>query len=94
MKKATELSRRVAESDVAAILLQGETGTGKDLFATRSITLLSVPISPISRSTVRHFPQLCIESELFGYEKGAFTDAKQRKEGLFEQAAGRYDLSG
>jgi len=88
MKKATELSRRVAESDVAAILLQGETGTGKDLFA-RAIHYASERANkPYLAINCAALPATLIESELFGYEKGAFTDAKQRKEGLFEQAQG------
>ena len=88
MKKAIELSRRVAESDVAAILLQGETGTGKDLFA-RAIHYASERASrPYLAINCAALPATLIESELFGYEKGAFTDAKQRKEGLFEQAQG------
>ena len=88
MKKATELSRRVAESDVAAILLQGETGTGKDLFA-RAIHYASDRANkPYLAINCAALPATLIESELFGYEKGAFTDAKQRKEGLFEQAQG------
>lgn len=88
MKKAVELARRVAESDVPAILLQGETGTGKDLFA-RAIHYTSGRSDfPYLAINCAALPATLIESELFGYEKGAFTDAKQRKEGLFEQAQG------
>ncbi|MEZ5344622.1 MAG: sigma-54 dependent transcriptional regulator [Pyrinomonadaceae bacterium] len=88
IKKAITTARKVAESDVSSILLNGETGTGKDLFA-RAIHFGSdrrdAPYLAINCAAL---PATLIESELFGYEKGAFTDAKSRKEGLFEQANG------
>ena len=88
MQKAKDLARRVAESDVASILLNGATGTGKDLFA-RAIHFASERASaPYLAINCAALPATLIESELFGYEKGAFTDAKARKEGLFEQAHG------
>lgn len=88
MKKAIELARRVAESDVSSILLNGETGTGKDLFA-RAIHYASDRAdAPYLAINCAALPANLIESELFGYEKGAFTDAKAKKEGLFEQAKG------
>lgn len=88
MSRAKELARRVAGSDVPAILLQGETGTGKDLFA-RAIHYASDRANaPYLAINCAALPATLIESELFGYEKGAFTDAKQKKEGLFEQAQG------
>ena len=83
-----ELARRVATSDVGSILLNGETGTGKDLFA-RAIHFASERAdAPYLAINCAALPANLIESELFGYEKGAFTDAKQKKEGLFEQAHG------
>ncbi|MEQ1606276.1 MAG: sigma-54 dependent transcriptional regulator [Pyrinomonadaceae bacterium] len=88
MKKAIDLARRVAVSDVGSILLNGETGTGKDLFA-RAIHFASERAdAPYLAINCAALPANLIESELFGYEKGAFTDAKQKKEGLFEQAHG------
>jgi len=88
MKYAVEMARKVAESDVNAVLLQGETGTGKDLFA-RAIHYASGRADhPYLAINCAALPANLIESELFGYEKGAFTDAKKRKEGLFEQANG------
>lgn len=88
MHGAIDLARRVAESDVSSILLNGETGTGKDLFA-RAIHLASDRANaPYLAINCAALPANLIESELFGYEKGAFTDAKQKKEGLFEQAHG------
>lgn len=88
MKRAIDLANRVAGSDVPAILLQGETGTGKDLFA-RAIHYASERANaPYLAINCAALPATLIESELFGYEKGAFTDARQRKEGLFEQAQG------
>jgi DNA-binding NtrC family response regulator len=88
MKKAIELARRVAGSDVTSILLQGETGTGKDLFARAIHQASERSNKPYLAINCAALPATLIESELFGYEKGAFTDAKQRKEGLFEQAQG------
>jgi two-component system response regulator AtoC len=88
MRKAVELARRVAASDVAAILLQGETGTGKDLFARAIHQASDRSNAPYLAINCAALPATLIESELFGYEKGAFTDAKQKKEGLFEQAQG------
>ena len=88
MRKAVELARRVAESEIASILLQGETGTGKDLFARGIHYASDRSNAPYLAVNCAALPATLIESELFGYEKGAFTDAKQRKEGLFEQAQG------
>jgi two-component system, NtrC family, response regulator AtoC len=88
IKKSIELAQRVAASDVLSILLQGETGTGKDLFA-RAIHYASERANaPYLAINCAALPANLIESELFGYEKGAFTDAKAKKEGLFEQAHG------
>lgn len=88
MESAKDLARRVAASEVGSILLDGETGTGKDLFA-RAIHFASERArAPYLAINCAALPANLIESELFGYEKGAFTDAKSRKEGLFEQAHG------
>ncbi|HMS39793.1 MAG TPA: sigma-54 dependent transcriptional regulator, partial [Pyrinomonadaceae bacterium] len=88
MKKAIELTKRVAASEVGSILLHGETGTGKDLFARAIHSASERRTAPYLAINCAALPANLIESELFGYEKGAFTDAKQRKEGLFEQAQG------
>jgi DNA-binding NtrC family response regulator len=88
IRNSKELAMRVAASDVSSILLNGETGTGKDLFA-RAIHFASErAAAPYLAINCAALPANLIESELFGYEKGAFTDAKQKKEGLFEQAHG------
>ncbi len=88
MLETLALARKVAESEASSVLLQGESGTGKDLIA-KAIHYGSyraeAPFVAINCATL---PANLIESELFGYEKGAFTDAKARKEGLFEQAEG------
>lgn len=88
LKKVIELAQRVAVSDVTSILLHGETGTGKDLFARAIHHCSDRKNDPYLAINCAALPATLIESELFGYEKGAFTDAKQRKEGLFEQAQG------
>lgn len=87
MKKLIELIDKVASSR-STILLQGESGTGKELFS-RYIHAKS------ARNNNRFYaintaavPENLLESELFGYEKGAFTGASQRKIGKFEQANG------
>lgn len=80
------LSRKVAESEVSSVLLQGESGTGKDLVAKAIHYASRRSDGPFVAINCAALPATLIESELFGYEKGAFTDAKARKEGLFEQA--------
>ena len=88
MKKMLGLAAKVAESEVSSVLLQGESGTGKDLVA-KAIHYGSARAErPFVAINCAALPATLIESELFGYEKGAFTDAKARKEGLFEQAEG------
>lgn len=82
------LARKVSTSDVSSVLLQGESGTGKDVIAKAihySSQRFQKPFVAINCAAI---PANLIESELFGYEKGAFTDAKNRKEGLIEQAEG------
>jgi len=82
------LIRQIAQSDATTVLLQGESGTGKDLVA-RVIHFASArakgPFLPVNCVAL---PEHLLESELFGHEKGAFTDAKAQKKGLFEQADG------
>jgi len=89
--KMTELMnfvRKVAASEATTILIQGESGTGKDLIA-KSIHYESnrqeKPFVAINCSAI---PETLMEAELFGHEKGAFTDAKAMKKGLFEAADG------
>jgi two-component system response regulator AtoC len=88
MREMLELAHKVAESEVSSVLLQGESGTGKDLVAKAIHYHSSRSNSPFIAINCAALPGTLIESELFGYEKGAFTDAKARKEGLFEQAEG------
>ena len=88
MTEMITLARKVAESEASSVLLQGESGTGKDLVAKAihySSRRADAPFLAINCAAI---PATLIESELFGFEKGAFTDAKARKEGLFEQAEG------
>ena len=78
---------RVAQCD-ATVLVQGETGTGKELVA-RAIHYLSrrkaAPFVPVNCGAI---PETLVESELFGHARGAFTDAKETREGVIAQARG------
>jgi DNA-binding NtrC family response regulator len=88
MREMLALAHKVAESEVSSVLLQGESGTGKDLVVKAIHYHSSRAEHPFVAINCAAIPGTLIESELFGYEKGAFTDAKARKEGLFEQAEG------
>jgi len=88
MKEMIGLAHKVAMSEVSSVLLQGESGTGKDLVAKAIHYASSRASNPLIQVNCAAIPATLIESELFGYEKGAFTDAKARKEGLLEQAEG------
>jgi DNA-binding NtrC family response regulator len=86
MREMFALARKVAESEVSSVLLQGESGTGKDMVAKAIHYGSRRADGPFIAINCAAIPATLIESELFGYEKGAFTDAKARKEGLLEQA--------
>jgi two-component system response regulator AtoC len=88
MRGMFQLARKVAESEVSSVLLQGESGTGKDMVAKAIHYGSRRADAPLVAINCAAIPSNLMESELFGYEKGAFTDAKARKEGLFEQAEG------
>jgi len=88
MQDLMSFVNKVASSEATTILIQGESGTGKDLIS-RAIHFESrrkdKPLIVINCSAI---PETLMEAELFGHEKGAFTDAKNMKKGLFEQADG------
>jgi two-component system response regulator AtoC len=89
--KMTELMnfvRKVASSEATTILIQGESGTGKDLIAKAIHYESSRHEKPFVAINCSAIPETLMEAELFGHEKGAFTDAKQMKKGLFEAADG------
>ncbi|HBB98643.1 MAG TPA: DNA-binding response regulator [Blastocatellia bacterium] len=88
IREMLAMSQKVAESEVSSVLLQGESGTGKDLVAKAIHYHSNRSDGPFVAINCAALPGTLIESELFGYEKGAFTDAKARKEGMFEQAEG------
>jgi two-component system response regulator AtoC len=86
MKDVLDIAARVARSDKTTVLLQGESGTGKELLA-RAIHYHSPRAEkPIVAINCAAIPENLLESELFGYEAGAFTDARRRKIGLLEKA--------
>ena len=88
MIEVFKLTKICAENDCKTILILGESGTGKELVA-RAIHMHSsrcdAPFIDINCAAI---PDSLLENELFGHEKGAFTDASQREEGIFEYADG------
>jgi transcriptional regulator with PAS, ATPase and Fis domain len=86
LREAVQLARRVSMRGGANILLVGETGTGKEVFARAMHYAGAQPNAPFVAVNCAAIPGTLLESELFGYERGAFTDAKQTKQGLLELA--------
>ena len=85
-REMLEMARKAAESDRTTILIQGESGTGKGVLA-RGIHYNSPRASmPLVELNCAALPDALLESEMFGFEPGAFTDARRRKEGLIERA--------
>src|SRR5579872_5494409 len=86
MREVLNFVRRVAASEAVTILLEGENGTGKDLIA-KTLHYQSLrQAEPFIAINCAAIPETLLESELFGYEKGAFTDARAQKRGIFELA--------
>jgi transcriptional regulator with PAS, ATPase and Fis domain len=86
MHEIMQFVRRVAASEATTILIEGENGTGKDLIA-KTVHYSSLrQTEPFIAINCAAIPETLLESELFGYEKGAFTDARAQKRGLFELA--------
>jgi DNA-binding NtrC family response regulator len=88
MVAAKALLERIAASPATTVLLTGETGTGKDLAAKAIHFNSERAAKPFLNITCSALPEPLLESELFGHERGAFTDARQQKRGLFETADG------
>ncbi len=87
MRRLFEMAARVAETD-ATVLIFGESGTGKDLLSQEIHARSPRAAGPFVAVNCAALPENLIESELFGYEKGAFTGAAQQKKGKFELASG------
>jgi two-component system, NtrC family, response regulator AtoC len=88
MNEMITLARKISASEASSVLLIGESGTGKDVVAKAIHYGSPRADQPFVAINCAAIPGTLIESELFGHEKGAFTDARARKEGLFEQAQG------
>ena len=88
MQQVKSLLGRIAASRASTVLLTGETGTGKDLAAKAIHFSSDRGNRPFVNITCSALPEQLLESELFGHERGAFTDARQQKRGLFETADG------
>src|SRR5262245_18847398 len=85
LQQVSQQLHRAAATD-ATVLLEGESGTGKELFARALHALSPRADGPFVAINCAAIPETLLESELFGYEKGAFTGANQRKPGRFEIA--------
>lgn len=88
MKKVFEDISKIAQSSQTTVLITGESGTGKELAAKAIHFLSDRRDQPLMTVNFSALTETLIESELFGHEKGAFTDAKNQKKGLFELAHG------
>ena len=86
--KMLAMARMAAQADRTTILIQGESGTGKGVLAKAIHYVSPRTAMPLLEINCAALPDALLESELFGYEPGAFTDARRRKEGLLERANG------
>ncbi|MDO7877557.1 sigma-54 dependent transcriptional regulator [Hymenobacter sp. ASUV-10] len=87
LRRAQELARQVAPTD-STVLLEGPTGSGKELFAQAIHAASGRRAKPFVAVNCSAFPRDLLESELFGYRRGAFTGALTDKKGLLEEAHG------
>jgi DNA-binding NtrC family response regulator len=88
IKRVFEIITKIAKSDATTIFINGESGTGKDMTAKVIHYQSARAEKPFMEINCTALPDTLVESELFGHEKGAFTDAKAMKMGLFEMADG------
>ncbi len=88
IEEAKALIRKLAASETNTLLIEGESGTGKDLVAKALHYHSPRARQPLIIQNCAALPETLMESELYGYEKGAFTDARAVKKGLFELADG------
>jgi DNA-binding NtrC family response regulator len=88
MEQVRSMIQRLATSDTTTVLIEGESGSGKEVVA-RAIHFRSARAErPFLQVNCAALPEPLLESELFGHERGAFTDAHTQKRGLFESAEG------
>jgi transcriptional regulator with GAF, ATPase, and Fis domain len=87
IKRSIELALNVADTNTT-VLIQGESGTGKELLANLIHFNSGRESKPYVKINCGAIPETLLESELFGHEKGAFTDARSRRQGRFEEADG------
>lgn len=88
MVNVLAMVQKIARSDASTVLIQGESGTGKELIAKAIHYESARADKPFMAINCAAMPETLLESELMGHEKGAFTDAKVQKRGLFEMADG------
>lgn len=88
IQSVKELIEMISKTNKTSVLIQGESGTGKELAANAIHYNSKRALKPLMKINCSAIPDSLLESELFGYEKGAFTDAKTTKKGLFELADG------
>jgi two-component system, NtrC family, response regulator AtoC len=88
IQEVQNLIKIIAETPRTSVLIQGESGTGKELVANAIHALSARADKSMIKINCAAIPENLLESELFGHEKGAFTDAKSTKRGLFELAHG------
>ncbi len=88
IQEVIAMARKVARSEATTVLIEGESGTGKDLLAKAIHYESARAEEPFMEIACTAMPETLLESELFGHERGAFTDAKIQKKGLCEVAHG------
>jgi two-component system, NtrC family, response regulator AtoC len=88
MQEAYAIAEQVARGDTTSVLIEGESGTGKEYFANLIHRMSARHDKPFVEINCAAIPSELLESELFGHEKGAFTDARAQKLGLMELASG------
>ena len=88
MQEAYAIAEQVSRGDTTSVLIEGESGTGKEYFANLIHRMSARHSQPFIEINCAAIPSELLESELFGHEKGAFTDARAQKLGLMEMANG------